>query len=455
MKSLWTKFLTGIAVAGTLFTMTASASAGGKGFSFGGGGGGGSSMRSNNFGGNSGGQSMMKSFSARSLGGNSGSSFKKLNSSGSSLAGGLNQNQFKVRSLGGNGNGNSQFQNLSKSLKSGNRQFNQNLGSQLLGNSNQLKGAQRFGQFNGQNNKTLDQMLSGARNFQGLKSSNKNNGLQGLVGGQFGNNKQFNPAKFNGLNKHANFFGGNFDKHNHNSNKSFFFGNHHHHGHHHNNLWWGWNNWCGPSYYDPWCYRPYYTNYCYPYYGSYPYYNSSVTYVTPAVAPQPAVAAPEQAPQLPLADLVLADLRVMDPGNGADLGPLFQITIANQGPSASPAFQAAIVAAVSKEQLESAVKATAQVGPIEPSQTTKVEIRLPVEAMALQGPSGPAMFELLGVVLDDLNQVDELDEKNNRGLVNRDKIRPIDGAPAPQAAANPSLAASSANPPRLLSLPPQ
>jgi hypothetical protein len=456
MKSLWTKFLTGIAAAGMLMTNVATVSAGGnKGFSFGGGGSGGSSMRSHSSG--SSGSQSMKSF-ARSLsssqgGGNSFKSSGSNNSSnGSSLSRSLNQ--FKAQ--GGNNN---QFSNLSKALKSNSRP---NLSSQSLGNSNQFKSMQRIGQLNQGQNKAFDQMLRGAQTFHGNKNSNKSQSLQALMGGQFGN-KDFNPAKFNGPSKHNsnnNFFAG-LDKHANHLKKDFFFGDHHHdhhdhghhdhhddhhHGHHHHhNLWWGWN--------DPWCYKPTYYN-SYPYYGSYPYYNSSVSPI--ASVPTPAVpAVTPQVPQLALADLVLADLRVMEPGNGTDQGPLFQISIANQGPSASPPFQAAIVAAVSKEQLDSAVKAEAQVGPIQPGQTTKVEVRLPIEAMALQGPNGPTMFGVLGVALDELNQVDELDEQNNRGLVNRDNIRPLDGASGPQAAATPSFAANGSNVPSMLSLPPQ
>src|SRR5689334_2314760 len=121
MKSLWTKFLSGIVVAGTLIGSTASA-AGHKGFSFGGGGGGGNSMRSHNFGGNLG--------NALKVNSNNASLGRSLN---------LNQNQFKARTVSGN-----QFQNFSKGLKAGNQSFGQKLGSQ-----NQL---------NGQNGKLLNQM---------------------------------------------------------------------------------------------------------------------------------------------------------------------------------------------------------------------------------------------------------------------------------------------------------
>ena len=160
-------------------------------------------------------------------------------------------------------------------------------------------------------------------------------------------------------------------------------------------------------------------------------------------------------PLLPLADLVLTDLRAVAPGNGSDLGPLFQMTIANQGPSATPAFQATIVAAVSKEQLDTAANATAQVSSIEPGQSTQVEVRLPVEAMALQDASGPTMFKVLGVALDDLNQVDELDERNNRGLVYREDIRSIDNLSAPQTEDAPTFASNWSSVPRMLSLPRQ
>jgi hypothetical protein len=177
---------------------------------------------------------------------------------------------------------------------------------------------------------------------------------------------------------------------------------------------------------------------------------ASATLATASTAP-----AATEVPLLPLADLVLIDLRVMEQGNGSELGPLFQMTIANQGPSASPSFQATIVAAVSKEQLDIAVNATAQVGQIQPGRSTQVEVRLPVEAMALQGPSGPTMFELLGVALDVLNQVDELDEQNNRGLVNRGNIRPIDSAPATPTAAARAFASQGSDVPSLLSLPRQ
>ncbi|MFO0900424.1 MAG: hypothetical protein U0836_23565 [Pirellulales bacterium] len=414
MKSLWTKFLTGIAVAGTLIGSTASA-AGHKGFSFGGGGGGGNSMRSQSFSGNLG-------------------NALKINSN-------LNQNQFKARTLG-NVSG-SQFQSLSKGLKAGNQSFGQKFGSQIGTNQNQFKGLQRVGQLNGQNGKLLNQMFHGAQTFQGNKGLQKVNGLPGLVGGQFGK-QQFNPAKFNGLTKQNNFFGS-FGNHPNKSNKSFCFGN---------SGWCGWNNW-----YNPWCYRPYcynynscygYPYYCgYPVYNSYPVYNNTVTYVTPA---QPV--ATEPAPQLPLADLLLTDLRLMDPGNGTDLGPRFLLTIANQGPSVSPPFQAGIAAAVSQEQLGSAVKAAAQVGPIQTGQTTTVEIRLPVQVLGLPSPNGPTLFGVLGVSLDELNQVDELDEQNNGALVSRDQIQPLQAAPAPQGPTA-NLAANGPSVPPMLSLPPQ
>jgi hypothetical protein len=161
-----------------------------------------------------------------------------------------------------------------------------------------------------------------------------------------------------------------------------------------------------------------------------------------------------------LADLLLTDLRLMDPGNGTDLGPRFQLTVANQGPSVSPPFQAGIAAAVSQEQLGTAVKAAAQVGPIQPGQTANVEIRLPVQALGLPGPSGPTLFGVIGVSLDELNQVDELNEQNNGALVNREQIQPLQGAPAPQGGPAPqgpmaNLTASRPSVPPLLSLPPQ
>jgi len=187
---------------------------------------------------------------------------------------------------------------------------------------------------------------------------------------------------------------------------------------------------------------------------SYSPYNSPVAAVTPVSASKVPVASGE-VPLLPLADLVLTDLRAVAPGNGSDLGPLFQMTIANQGPSATAAFQATIVAAASKEQLDSAATATAQVGSIEPGQSTQVEVRLPVEALALKDANGPTMFKVLGVALDDLNQVDELDERNNRGLVYAEDIRPIDGAPVPQTEDAPTFASNWSAVPRMLSLPRQ
>jgi len=445
MKSLWTKFLTGFAVAGMLMTAATVSAGGHKGFSFGGGGGS-NSMRSHS-GSNSGSQSMSsfaRSLSGNNNGGNNnGGNHNNGNHSNSNSFKNLSQNQFKAHSQGNN----NQFSNLSKALKSHDRP---NLGS--LGNSNQFKSMERLGK--GQNN-AFDQMLRGAQAFHGNHGSNKSQGLQTLMGGQSGN-KGFNPAKLHGSNHQNDFFAG-LGKHDNHSNKSNFFADHHHdhhdhshhdhHGHHHhNNFWWGWN--------DPWCYQPNYYN-SYPTYGSYPYYNSSVAYGAPVTTTPTAAAPTPLAPQLPLADLVLTDLRVMEPGNGTDQGPLFQITIANQGPSASPPFQTTIVAAATKEQLDAAVKAEVQVGPIQPGQTTQVEVRLPIEAMALPGPNGPTMFGVLGVALDDMNQVDELDEQNNRGLVNRDNIRPLEGASAPQTTANPAFASSGSNVPGMLSLPQQ
>jgi hypothetical protein len=187
---------------------------------------------------------------------------------------------------------------------------------------------------------------------------------------------------------------------------------------------------------------------------SYPSYSSSVASVTTVTSSTVAVSSGE-VPLLPLADIVLTDLRAVTPGNGSDLGPLFQLTIANQGPSASPAFQATIVAAASKEQLDSAATATAQVNSIQPGQSTQVEVRLPVEALALKDANGPTMFKMLGVALDDLNQVDELDERNNRGLVYAEDIRPIDGAPVPPTEDAPTFASNWSSVPRMLSLPRQ
>ncbi|MFO0899163.1 MAG: CARDB domain-containing protein [Pirellulales bacterium] len=266
----------------------------------------------------------------------------------------------------------------------------------------------------GGNRPHLGAKLLGKNHVKGMRGQNKGYSQMFHDAQVFQGHKSFNHAKYNGLNEQPTLTS--LGTPTSSSNTSNFFGNQQ------------------------------------PSSGSDPSYSGSMASATP-VASSTVPVATGAVPLLPLADLVLTDLRAMAPGNGSDLGPLFQMTIANQGPSASPAFQATIVAAASKEQLDSAATATAQVSTIEPGRSTQVEVRLPVEALALPDASGPTMFKVLGVALDDLNQVDELDEQNNRGLVYAEDIRGIDGAPVPQTEGAPSIASNWAGVPRMLSLP--
>jgi len=199
---------------------------------------------------------------------------------------------------------------------------------------------------------------------------------------------------------------------------------------HHNDPWchpgkspW-WSD-CGPIFTQP-CYDPCY----YPCYD--PCYDPCFTYDLFTCYPTyPVVVSPVVIVEVPApaADLIITDLVQVEPGDAANnAGPLLRITVKNKGTLASGKFGLGAYASLKAEPNENMVANGQELEALAAGESRTVEIRLPVEALAMRADAKalPEPFSKVFVVVDTKNTVTESDETNNMLPVEREKLIPVD-----------------------------
>lgn len=151
--------------------------------------------------------------------------------------------------------------------------------------------------------------------------------------------------------------------------------------------------------------------------------------VEPIVEPLPAE--PHVA-QLP--DLLVEDVRFVDAGDEqGQLGPRYRITLRNAGDAPVGEFGVTLAAGIDFEDADQIAHSEAMVSGLAAGEQTTLDIRLPIDALglALDQQGRPVPFVLLLVAIDFDEQVVEQTRENNRLLLDRREIMPIDFA-APQ-----------------------
>ncbi|MDX1961795.1 MAG: CARDB domain-containing protein [Pirellulales bacterium] len=133
----------------------------------------------------------------------------------------------------------------------------------------------------------------------------------------------------------------------------------------------------------------------------------------------------EQAPEAPTAttdpalgkaDLTLQEVRLLEAGDlNKNVGPLVAVTVANTGDIAATKFSVAVYASLQKEPSPQMLANGTELNELLAGEIKTVEIRLPVEALALpgDGQTPPQAYEHLFVVADVRNEVIETDEADN------------------------------------------
>lgn len=162
--------------------------------------------------------------------------------------------------------------------------------------------------------------------------------------------------------------------------------------HHHNG---GKGGWCGTG--SVHCHLPWYNS---------GHYCHSTTVVVPA----PIIVAPV------MVDLVVEQIFLLDTGNPAqNMGPLVRVVLANRGNAGAGRFSLGLYASLRNEPNPEMVPAGLDLPGLAAGQREAVELRLPVQALAMvgQGVNGPQTFQMLFVVADVQNEVVEGEKRNN------------------------------------------
>ena len=131
-------------------------------------------------------------------------------------------------------------------------------------------------------------------------------------------------------------------------------------------------------------------------------------------------------------DLQLLAVRFVDPGHPEEkLGPRYRIWFRNNSdrPITQP-FNLLLLAANDSKPRENLPQSGVRVTAIEAGDVQSVDVRLPIEAMAVgRDPQGkPVPFATLHVLIDSHREVFELSEANNGAQIPRAEIRPVDPA---------------------------
>ncbi len=138
-----------------------------------------------------------------------------------------------------------------------------------------------------------------------------------------------------------------------------------------------------------------------------------------ADAPAP-VMAPAMAQATGMADLVVEDVRMVQPATLV-AGPAYSVTFRNQGTAAAGPFRVGMYAALEGKVADGA-QATIDVAGMAVGQSRQVTLRLPLAAMQIVSVSTdqPAAFDKLMVAVDTDNSIEETDKANNVVVVDRD-----------------------------------
>ena len=98
----------------------------------------------------------------------------------------------------------------------------------------------------------------------------------------------------------------------------------------------------------------------------------------------------------------LIDLRFVDPGNPIEkVGPRFRIFFRNSSPAISLPFDMVLAGGIDRQLKAGLPQAVERVSALQPGQTIGVDVRLPIEAMAMAypGEDRPAPFSMLFVLI--------------------------------------------------------
>lgn len=137
----------------------------------------------------------------------------------------------------------------------------------------------------------------------------------------------------------------------------------------------------------------------------------------------------EQVDRAALPDLKVVEVRLVDAGDAAqELGPCYRVTVRNDATVAACGFDVSLVAGIDFERWEETTEMQGRVEHLAGGQSESVDVRLPVEALALRRDAqGSGMaYRLLLVVLDRGSEIAEHREHNNRIALDRDEVRAVD-----------------------------
>ena len=98
----------------------------------------------------------------------------------------------------------------------------------------------------------------------------------------------------------------------------------------------------------------------------------------------------------------LIDLRFVDPGNPVEkVGPRFRVFFRNSSPAISLPFDMVLAGGIDRQLKPGLPQAVERVSAMQPGQAIGVDVRLPIEAMAMTypGEARPAPFSMLFVLI--------------------------------------------------------
>lgn len=308
-----------------------------------------------------------------------------------------NQFQKSMLSKGGNGHSLQNIQRLDGAVKQYQIQPRPQWNGNVTGNSSVSKSIGRA---------VLSQNLGGNqpinRYIPGLTNKIK---TKPIIDPGFGNGPVIDPGIGNGKPGK-----GDHDDHDHGDHHHGDHHHGHHHGHHHNQSWpWPW------VITQPFPYPTY----------RYPSYPVTIPVVVERPVIVPVQGGIQGGPKLvDGVDLQLVDVRLVDAGDASrNLGPRYRVVIGNRGRRSAGNFQVLAVAGMDQEMSPDSPSMMTEVESVPSGQVTKVDLRLPLTAMTMDGGKP---FRMLAVVVDVSKLIDEFSEEDNTGLMEREKISTVD-----------------------------
>lgn len=127
-----------------------------------------------------------------------------------------------------------------------------------------------------------------------------------------------------------------------------------------------------------------------------------------------------------MADLVIADLKLMDAGDVAtDRGPTFRVTVRNIGRADATKFDLSLYASMEDKPSEQMIAAGMEMDGLAAGSSHTVDFTLHAEALAMKASpeSDPAPFNFLFAVADGKNETVESEKRNNVLVQKREDIR--------------------------------